>query len=152
MLKLFKGFTVGNIISIAVSLAVLVTVLVIFFRIRHRIKKFFTQRRKDKELLEKLRVDTIPTDMLTRDDIHAWFDGYLDKGRKGVLMTAGALKAKNNDIEVPSCPAGSSVYYLAVYSPDKDETVRQRFIVTKQTEPELESLIGGNGGTVVFEA
>ena len=49
-------------------------------------------------------------------------------------------------------PAGSSVYYLAVYSPEKDETVRQRFIITKQTEPELAALIGENGGMIVFEA
>lgn len=152
MSRIFGNITAGNIISIVVFLAVLVTVLVIFLTVRAKIKRFFRERRKDKELLEKLRVDTIPTDMLTRDDIHAWFDGFLKKGQRGVMMTEQALKAKNNDIEIPSCPAGSRVFYLAVYLPDKDETVRQRFIVTKQVEPELTALIDENGGVVVFEA
>ena len=152
MKDFLEGLSTGAVVRIAIFLAAVIIVLIVFLVLRHKIKRFFAARRADKELLESLKIDTIRTDLLTRDDVHAWFDGYLKNGQKGLLMTSQALSAKNNDIRIPSCMPGSSAYYLAVYSPEKDETVRQRFIVSKALEPELAALLEEHSGSVVFEA
>ncbi len=152
MKDFFDRLGAGATVRITIFLASVLILLIVFLALRHRIKKFFASRRKDKELLESLKIDTIRTDTLTRDDVHTWFDGYLKDGRKGLLMTARALRAKDNDIKLPSCLPGTSAYYLAVYSPEKDRTVRQRFIICKALEPELERLIEEHSGSVVFEA
>lgn len=152
MQEFFSRLSAGTIVRIALFAAAVVILLVIYLVIRHKIKRFFAARRKEKELLESLKIDTIRTDALTRADVHTWFEGSLNNGCRGMLMTAQALKAKDNDIKLPSCPAGSELYYLAVYSPDKDKTLRQRFIAARSTEPELAQLLADNSGSVVFEA
>ena len=152
MQNFLERMSVGAAVRIAVFLAAVIILLVIFLVLRHKIKKFFDRRRKDKELLESLKIDTIRSDLLTRDDVLAWFEGGLRDGHRGLLMTSQALRAKNNDIKIPVCPPGSSAYYLAVYSPEEDRTVRERFIVCKAVEPELGKLVEDNQGSVVFEA
>ena len=144
-------FTGSDIVRLIIFFTVIVIGLIVFFSLKARIKHSAKEREKDKALLDELKIDTIRVDSFSRLDAHTWFDGFLKKDQRGMLMTAAALKARDKDIKLPTVAPGNTLIYLAIFSPSTGRTVRQRFIAAKHIEPELAGLIAQNDGSVVFE-
>ena len=117
---------------------------------KRKFKRSLNQLIKTNAQIEEHEIDTLRTSTLTRSYVHMWIKNHMKNGTCCVLMTGQAAKEKDYDISLPSADGGC-VYYLCVYHPGRQKTLNRSFVVADNIEPELDSLLRDNDGSVVFK-
>ena len=134
----------------AVTACAVLTVALVFYFMKHKIDRSVAQLKKLDRQIEKHKIDTLITGMITRSDIHFWIKNTMKSSHHCILMTGEVAREMDHDLDLPSA-GGGQVLYLCVYQPGNQKVIRRRFIVADSVEPELESLIKENNGSVDFE-
>lgn len=138
------------ILKIAIVTGVIIVVAFVFFVLKRKIKRSNAKLKKLKAEVEKHEIDTLRTGLFTRSDLHFWIKSNMKKGNHCVLMTGKVAKNKDYDLSLPSANGGH-LLCLCIYQPGKQKVIMRQFIVADSIEPELDSMISENNGSIDFE-